>query len=158
MRKSLLAASLMTVAIAVAGVAGIVFASASSGAAAARQHFTILSNNPNGNGWVASRGPIHALGKDIVLSAHKDRFKYPNGSLIIVHRRSGKPTQHFDKKSCLATFHEEGTYRIARATGAYKGTTGSGKYEASGKIIGCSPKKPPLVFQQEVEASGPLTR
>ena len=72
----------------------------------------------NGNGWVASRGPIHALGKDIVLSAHKDRFKYPHGSLIIVHKRSGKPTQHFDKKSCLATFHEEGTYRIAGAPGS----------------------------------------
>lgn len=158
MRKSLLAAFLMTIAIAVAGVAGIVFASASSGAAAARQHFTILANNPNGNGWVASRGPIHALGKDIVLTAHKDRFKYPNGSLIIVHRRSGKPTQHFDKKSCLGTFHEEGTYKIARATGAYRGTTGSGKYEASGKIIACNPKKRPLLFQQEVEAAGPLSR
>jgi len=83
MRKSLLAASLMTVAIAVAGVAGIVFASASSGAAAARQHFTILSNNPNGNGWVASRGPIHALGKDIQLQNNKDRFVFPKSDLNI---------------------------------------------------------------------------
>ncbi|HET6876338.1 MAG TPA: hypothetical protein VFH38_02300 [Jatrophihabitans sp.] len=158
MRKSLLAASLVTAAIAAAGVGGIAFATASSGATATTEHFTILSTKPSGNGWVASRGPINGVARDTVLSQHTDRFTYAAGNLIVRHRRVGKPTQHFNKRSCLGTYHEAGVYTIVRGTGAYKGATGSGHYEVDAKVIGCSASKPPLVTEQDIEASGPLTR
>jgi hypothetical protein len=56
-----------------------------------------------------------------------------------------------------------GTYKLLGGTGAYKGITGSGTYKLSILGIGaksggkCSRTKPPVAFQQLIQASGPVT-
>src|ERR1700749_1109074 len=81
--------------------------------AAQHQRFIGLGTNPANNATqtVLGFGAIHARGKDKVLSATKDRFVFPKGSLTVVH----KPTRHHqttDRKTCYFTDHEVGTYQI----------------------------------------------
>jgi hypothetical protein len=145
--------------LAVAGMAVIGLAApASAKAKSGTEHFLALSNSSNSKRYtVIGIGPIHARGVDIQLSATKDRFKFPDGALLIKHKPKHNHNSS-DPKTCLQTYTESGTYKITSGTGAYKNATGHGKYALTVLAVGCSQSKPPNPFQLQVRASGPLTK
>jgi hypothetical protein len=139
------------------GVLGIVGASPAVAANCPTEHFLGVNTSTadNAPSPVSATGPIHALGIDTELSDTKDRFAFPKGSLIIVHKAK-HDTQSGDPKTCTGGFTETGTYTIASGTGAYKHAHGHGTYAIAGYFIGCDQNKPPLVSSVILKASGPL--
>jgi hypothetical protein len=130
----------------------VAFASAS----APTEHVTFLQTKSNGGPIVIAQGPVHARGKDIQVSQHKDRLVFPDGNLIIRHSRVGKPVNSFDPTTCYGRHRERGTYRVVRGTGAYSGAHGRGIYELHARVVGCVQNKPPRLFELVINASGPL--
>ncbi len=122
------------------------------------EHFRVLSSNPSNKAVpvVVATGPIHAKGRDIVLSQHKDKFVFPMGAVIAVHTPTGHHQSH-DATTCYTKFTEHGTYRVTRGTGAYAGAHGSGTYHVVVQIVAC-PNHRPRYFNQQINASGPLTK
>jgi hypothetical protein len=100
-------------------------------------------------------GPIHAKGVDRQLSAHKDEFRFPNGSLFIRHQKvAGHHSR--DPVTCLSRIFEHGTYQVVRGTGAYAGAHGHGHYRLNGKIVACTRQSQPEAFVIKIRAHGPL--
>jgi hypothetical protein len=155
MRKSMLAAGFAVVAAVAATVVGMTVALAANSAPMI-QHITALSTRANGMPIVIARGPIHARGRDVVVSNSVDRFVFPNGTLRIRHHRIGKGVNTVDPVTCYATHRERGAYAIVGGTGAYRGTSGKGIYHLRVQIVGCHPHKPPRLFMLIIKASGPL--
>jgi hypothetical protein len=124
--------------------------------AAKTQHILIMSTNPADNDvpYIVARGPIHALGRDHQF-AHKDVFKFPNGSITVTHKATGHQQTH-DAKTCYFKDTEHGTFKVTGGTGAYAGASGSGKYHVSVNFVACKHSKPKL-FQLQIRAAGPLT-
>ncbi len=152
LRHALLA--LVVAGLAVIGLAAPAGAQAKSGT----EHFLALSNSSSSKRLtLIGIGPIHARGVDFQLSATKDRFKFPDGALLIKHNPKHNHNTS-DTKTCLQTYTESGTYKITGGTGAYKGATGNGKYALTILAVGCTQSKPPKVFQLQIRASGPLTK
>ena len=135
-------------------------ASASETAEAAQtQRFLLIQNDPEESGGpIAANGPIHARGTDIVISDLKDRFKFPDGNVVITHKpdKNGS-ADSFDPVTCLFTFTEHGTWKTVSGTGAYADVQGSGTYRVLGQGIGCDENKPPEVFVLRIVAKGPLS-
>jgi hypothetical protein len=92
-----------------------------------------------------------------------DTFVFPGGSFKVVPSR-GTGTQHVDPKTCLVTVRVHGTYKLFGGTGKYAGISGHGIYHLSVLGIGarsggkCTMHKPPVVWQQIIQAAGPVTR
>ncbi|HZZ96095.1 MAG TPA: hypothetical protein VFE19_03735 [Jatrophihabitantaceae bacterium] len=145
--------------LAVAGLAVIGLAApASAKAKSGTEHILALSNSSSSKRYtVIGIGPIHARGVDIQLSATKDRFKFPDGALLVKHNPKHDHNMS-DPKTCLQTYTESGTYTVTGGTGAYKTATGHGKYSLSIIAVGCSQSRPPKPFQLQLRASGPLTK
>ena len=123
------------------------------------QKFVLIQSDPNVEGGpIAATGPIHARGKDVVISDFKDRFKFPDGNVIIKHKpdKDGT-TQSFDPITCLFTFTERGTWKTVTGTGAYTDVHGNGTYRVLGQGFGCNQNKPPEVFILRIVAKGPLS-
>lgn len=143
----------------VLATAGLLSAAAVSSASSATptERFIGLNNNPSVNGVqvVVANGPIHARGKDVVVSAHVDRFVFPKGSVKVRHHATSN-RQHHDRVTCFGTFTQDGTYRIVGGTGAYAGATGHGDYTVHAQFVGCSRTRPPHPFQLVLRAKGPL--
>ena len=134
-------------------------ASETARAAAQTQRFLVLQSDPNGSGGpIAANGPIHAHGTDVVISDSKDRFKFPDGNLVIKHKpdKNGS-AESFDPVTCLFTFTEHGTWKTVSGTGAYAAVQGSGTYRVLGQGFGCDENKPPEVFSLRIAAKGPLS-
>ena len=89
--------------------------------AAQTQRFVLIQSDPNVEGGpIAANGPIHAHGTDVVISDLKDRFKFPDGNVIIKHKPDkGGSAESFDPITCLFTFTEHGTWKTVSGTGAY---------------------------------------
>jgi hypothetical protein len=141
---------------AVAAIGAIGFGSGAGASSAPIQYFTGVQTSPNGPQRVIAAGLISATGTDTVLGNHRDTFSFPKGTLTVRH----EPTQHreaFDRRTCVFTFTESGTYVIARGTGAYSHVTGSGVYRARGVGQGCEQNAPPDSFVLTIEAEGPLS-
>lgn len=145
-------------ALATAGLVGTAAASSAGSASRAvpTERIVGLQNNPRANGFavVIGNGPIHAHGKDVVVSGHVDRFVFPRGSITIRHRNTAQH-QHFDKVTCYGVFTERGVYRVTRGSGAYAGAHGHGKFSVKGTSFGCG--KQPRIFQLVLHAAGPLS-
>ena len=99
-------------------------------------------------------GPIHAKGIDRAVTAHKDVFRFPNGSLIVRHQRVAGNRAH-DPVTCLFRYFERGTYQVVRGTGDYVGAHRHGHYVVHGTFIACK-NQPPEVFEFRINAHGPL--
>src|SRR6478735_421416 len=106
--------------------------------AAQHQRFIGLQTNPSDKATpiIIANGAIHARGKDRIINNHKDRFVFPKGSVVVVHRRVSHHATH-DAKTCYFTERESGTFRVTSGTRAYAGATGSGKYTAHFVAVGC---------------------
>ncbi len=123
------------------------------------QRFVLIQSDPNVEGGpIAATGPIHAKGKDVVISDFKDRFEFPDGNVVIKHNpKEGLGTESFDPVTCLFTFTERGTWKTVKGTGAYADVQGNGTYRVLGQGFGCDQKKPPKVFILRIVAKGPLS-
>src|SRR5438128_1824969 len=101
------------------------------------EYFLVVQTTDSGsNPPVSGTGPIHAAGKDFVLSNNRDRFAFPKGDVTITHHRtSGR--QSFDPANCTGRFTEAGTYQVVSGTGAYSHAAGHGTYNVTAFIIGC---------------------
>jgi hypothetical protein len=147
----------MALAVAGLGLTGLA-ASASAGTKAATEHILLLQTSVTGSPTVIANGPIHARGRDVVVSNTKDRFVFPRGSVTVVHHATpGSSRSSFDPVTCLTRQSERGTYRVTHGTGAYDDATGSGRYRSSVFAVGCSQTRKPSVFIVKVSASGPLS-
>ena len=127
--------------------------------AAQRQKFVLLQNNPAlAGGPIAATGPIHARGTDVVIDDFRDRFKFPDGNVVIKHRPTrGASSESYDPVTCLFTFTERGTWRTIRGTRAYADVQGHGRYRVFGQGFGCDENQPPKVFILRIVARGPLS-
>ena len=127
--------------------------------AAQTQKFVLIQSDPQESGGpIAATGPIHARGTDVVIGDFKDRFKFPDGNVIIKHKpKKGSSTDSFDPVTCLFTFTEHGTWKTVKGTGAYADVQGHGTYRVLGQGFGCDENKPPEVFILRIVAKGPLS-
>lgn len=127
--------------------------------AAQQQKFVLIQSDPEESGGpIAANGPIHARGTDVVIDDFKDRFKFPDGNVIIKHKPDkGGSADSFDPVTCLFTFTEHGTWKAVSGTGAYAEVQGNGTYQVLGQGIGCDENKPPEVFILRIVAKGPLS-
>jgi hypothetical protein len=136
-----------------AGLAGANASPARSGT----EHFQAIATSPNSYA-VVSYGFGTAHGVDLP-GAKFDTIKFANGSFRITHT-PGKGPQSFDPKTCLLLVSQRGRYTVGHGTGAYRGITGSGKYQISIVSIAaksggkCSQSKPPVAFQLVIRGSG----
>jgi hypothetical protein len=144
----------------VAGVGAlglVVTLSSPASAAGNTEHFLAVQTTASAHALpLAATGPIHARGTDTPLSNTRDRFTFARGNLIIVHHRTSG-TQHFDPKTCVAQFSEQGTYRVESGTAAYAHAAGHGTYAVTGIVFGCDQSKPPQAISVTIRAAGPLT-
>jgi len=101
-------------------------------------------------------GAIHAKGTDKQINGHTDRFVFPQGSVLVRHKRVGGAST-FDKHNCFGTFAEHGSWTAVSGTGAYASVSGGGTYRVAAKFIGCSRHQPPNPFELQINAVGNLT-
>jgi hypothetical protein len=150
-------------ALALAGSLAALVAGVPSGAsavsadrAAPNQRFVLLLTNPtDGGGTVVGFGQIHAAGTDVAVSSTKDRFKFPDGNLVIKHKITpGSVHERFDEATCYFKFTERGTWEITKGTRAYADAVGEGTYRLVGHGVGCEENRPPEVFTATVKARG----
>jgi hypothetical protein len=119
------------------------------------QRFLAIGTDPEENTTlVLGFGPIHAKGVDKALTAHKDVFRFPNGSLIVRHQRVAGNRTH-DPVTCLFRYFERGTYQVVRGTGDYVGAHGHGHYIVHSKAVACTHQPPDAAYFQ-IQAHGPL--
>jgi len=125
----------------------------------ARQTFVILDTNAEDpDATVVGLGAIHATGTDVVVSAKKDRFEFPDGNVIIRHKvAKGSIRESFDPDTCYYTFSERGTWKAVDGSDAYEDVEGGGNYTAIGWAIGCNENEPPELFSLRVVAKGSVT-
>jgi hypothetical protein len=130
---------------------------AAAGSSAGTQHFLVVNTSTADTpppAPVAATGPIDAHGRDVVLTNNKDRFVFPKGAVIVVHKVT-KMSQSQDPGSCSASFTQQGTYTVVSGTGAYAKAHGSGTFTVTGFFIGCG--KTPAAASVIIKASGPLS-
>ena len=163
MRKIITSAAIAASAVALLGGTGI--AAASNHATATQtETFQLMSTSTTSNkSSVIAHGAFTAAGVDTSGAHNTDTLTFPNGTLKLVHKRTGG-SQHFDPKTCLATTTETATDTLGSGTGAYKGVTGSGK--ATANVLGiaarnragkCSQRMAPLALHLVINGSGPVT-
>lgn len=120
------------------------------------EHFLLVSTSENGNPTVVGTGPIHAVGTDIAVNNHRDRFKFPAGAVKVDHYATSHH-ESFDPTTCVGRATESGTYTIAGGTGKYEDARGHGTYRLKVYFIGCTEGDPSNVFSLVINASGPLS-
>lgn len=160
MRKTTNSRRAVAVAVAALVAAGALLAAPSATAGGGgEQRFLAVGTAPGEKAPVTllGFGPIHAKGRDVVVNNHLDRFRFPNGSLLIRHHRVGKGHGTHDRATCLSTYREHGRYRITGGTGEYAAASGHGTYRVNVVAVACSRHKPPEVFYQTIKAHGPLS-
>ena len=131
-------------------------------AVAGTENFQAMSTSATGAPKVIASGVFTQAGVDHEGSHNTGTFVFPNGTITVKHS-PGTGTQTFNPKTCLLQVNLHGTYKLLGGTGAYQGISGSGTYKLSILSIGaksggtCTRIKPPVAFQQLIQASGPVT-
>jgi hypothetical protein len=162
-RYRLISAAAAVAASATIAVTGLTAASASP-AVSGTEHFQLMSTSPTSNNLklIAYGSVFTGSGVDHQGSGNVDKFVFRNGSFKIRHS-NGKGPQSFNPRTCLLKIDQHGTYTIVAGsgTGKFKGIGGHGTYKLHIVGIGakkngkCSQTKPPVAFQQIIQASGP---
>lgn len=147
---------LIAVALAIGAVMALATSASAIPAAPGTEQIRLLNTSVSGAPAVVARGPVHASGTDVVVNAHRDRFVFPKGALIVRHHATSRHNT-FDKVTCYGRQSESGTFTVLGGTRAYAHASGHGTYTAVAQFVGCSPTKPPRVFMFQVNATGPLS-
>jgi hypothetical protein len=127
---------------------------ATAGGYGGTEHFLVVNTSKadNATAPVSAIGPIHALGKDIPLTSSKDRFAFPKGSIIVVHKVT-KQTESSDPGS--SNFAQQGTFKVISGTGTYAHVHGSGTFTVTGYFIGCG--KTTIAASEIIKATGTVS-
>jgi hypothetical protein len=134
---------------------------AGAAAASGTQNFQIVSTSATSStASVIATGVVTAGGVDH-QGNKSDTLVFPTGSFKVAH--AGTQKQTFNKKTCLGTVTGTGTFKVSGGTGAYSKISGSGTYKLSILFVAassggvCSKTKPPVAFQQIVNATGKVS-
>jgi hypothetical protein len=138
-------------------------ASPASSAHSGIEHFQAMTTSATARpGSLIATGVFTAGGIDIVKGSKTDKFKFPGGSFTVRHH-AVHTKQALNKKTCLFTLSQRGTYKLSRGTGGYARISGSGKYVlhilaisarlSSGR---CTFMLLPRTWQQVITAQGPV--
>ena len=126
------------------------------------EHFQIMTTSPTSSlAPTITWGVFTAAGVDHQGNGLVDTLVFPGGTFKVKHTNGTGP-QTFNPKTCLLLVNQHGTYTIFGGTGKYKGISGHGTYKISIVAIGakvkgvCSQTRPPVAFQQVIDASGPV--
>jgi hypothetical protein len=163
MRKIISSAIVGAAAVAALSGTGIALAG-TQGATASTESFQIMTTSGTSSNFsVIATGAFTAPGVDHENSnGTTAAFVFPNGTVKLRHS-AGTGRQSFNPKTCLLTLNLHGTYKLTGGTGKYAGITGGGRYTLSILAVAarsggkCSMSKPPLAFQQVINASGPVS-
>jgi hypothetical protein len=163
MRRTRAAAIGAISAAAVLSGAGLAAASTASTPSSAIEYFHSMTTSGTATQIsVIGNGVFTAAGVDITRSATTDIFKFPGGTISVSHH-SGHVTKAFNRKTCLFTGTDYGTYKLTGGTGEYAGISGSGT--AVSHVIGvaardakgrCSMTLAPIAFQFVTSSHGPV--
>jgi hypothetical protein len=165
--KKLVAAATVIVTAGAVAVSGLAAASASPTtrpSVTGTEHFQLMTTSATSNkATIIGHGSVFTAGGVDVQGNTTDTARFPNGTFKI-HHSPGHGPQTFNKRTCLLTINQRGTYTLDHGTGHFKGISGHGKYHVLILAIGarnanhkCSQRKPPRVFQQVIQAQGPVT-
>jgi hypothetical protein len=137
-------------------------AAPSNSSASGIEHFQAMSTDPTGaKTTVIAHGVFTAGGVDITTSNTRDTFKFPNGTIRVRHS-AGTGPQSFNRRTCLITVHQHGTYTLLGGTGKYAGISGHGRFRVDVLAVAarshgkCTQSKPPAAFELIIRASGPV--
>jgi hypothetical protein len=168
------AALAVTVAAAVATVAGLAVPAGASPLAArptavrGAEHFQIMTTSGSATSLgVIAWGAVTAAGIDHESSSNSptstDLLTFPGGSFKVTHTTKSM-TQSTNAKTCFAGFGGKGTFRLSAGTGRYKGISGSGTFTLSSigiaaraKSGACNLNANPVAYQQVIDANGTAT-
>jgi hypothetical protein len=161
MRRTLAAAiGALSVAAVISGAA--LAAASAAPAAPGTEHFQAVSAAPASDTTSVIFTGAFTAGGVANVGRTTGTFKLPGGTLTISHSR-GTGKQTFNPRTCLLTVSRDGTYTLGHGTGKYAGISGHGTYRLHTLAIGrkahgkCSQALPPAVFQQIINASGPVS-
>jgi hypothetical protein len=149
--------------LALTGAAASAGAAVSGTAASGTEHFQLMSTSAT-----ATTAPVIAYGVFTGVAVDHtgnkvDTFVFSNGTFKVRHTPAKHGSrQHFNPRTCLFQLSQHGTYKLLSGTGKYAGITGHGTYQLTILFIGaksngkCSQSLPPLAFQQQIKAVGPV--
>lgn len=133
-------------------------------AASGSKETFLLSYGPHESEVVVAHGAIVGGGKDVQHGQY-DVLQLGGGSVRINHPDSKSHVhQHFDPKTCFASFTITGPYTLSHGTGRYAGTTGHGTYKVTGNALAkrkngaCNTHTNPKVEAAYIKATGPITK
>jgi len=127
------------------------------------EHFQLVTTSATATTQTVIATGVFTAGGVDHEGSKVDTFVFPGGSFKVAHSQ-GTGTQNFDPKTCLNTVRVHGAYKLFGGTGKYAGIRGHGIYHLSILGIGarsggkCTMHKPPVAWQQIIQASGPVTR
>src|SRR6266567_2388211 len=109
------------------------------------EHFQLVTTSATATTQTVIATGVFTAGGVDHQGSKVDTFVFPGGSFKVAHSQ-GTGTQNFDPKTCLNTVRGHGIYHLSiLGIGARSG----------GK---CTMHKPPVAWQQIIQASGPVTR
>lgn len=150
-------------ALALTGAAASAGAAVSGAAASGTEHFQLMTTSAT-----ATSTPVIAYGVFTGVAVDHmgnkvDKFVFSNGTFKVRHIPAKHGTsEHSNSRTCLLTVSQHGTFKLLDGTGKYAGITGHGTYRLSVLLIGakssgkCSRTLPPLAFQEQIKAVGPV--
>jgi hypothetical protein len=145
-----------------AAMTGIALGSGASGT----EHFSFMSTSTTNEAKYSAiaTGAITAGGTAELLGG-KGRIVFPTGTITLISKVTGAPTESGSTQKCVAIFSEKGVYTLTGGTGAYTGISGSGRFSLSSTGVGMikhgkcdtSSNSKPTASQEVITASGPVT-
>jgi hypothetical protein len=138
-------------------------APAASSAGTGTEHFQFMTTS-------TSFSPVRVIVFGVFTTAGRishtvgnvDTLAFPGGTFKIAHSK-GIGSTTVNKKTCLVTTRQRGTYKVFGGTGKYAGISGHGTAHLNILAIAarsrgkCTMTKPPLALQLIVRQSGPVT-
>jgi hypothetical protein len=127
------------------------------------EHFQLVTTSATASTQTVIATGVFTAGGVDHQGSRVDTFVFAGGSFKVAHSQ-GTGTQNLNPKTCLVTARVHGTYTLFGGTGKYAGIRGHGTFHLS--ILGiaarsggkCTMNKPPVAWQQIIQASGPVTR
>ncbi len=152
------AAGALCLAAVVAGTS--VTAASASTTASKTEHFRFMSTSASSS--MASAIAWGAFTAGGTINTNSGLVRFPHGTFRAIHHRTSSVAQ-LNRRSCLFTAVEHGTYRLGHGTGRYRHISGHGQYTSRVRAVlarnskgKCSQSRPPRAFQQVINAWGPL--